>query len=156
VHDFSYDDVAPWPLTPDGHGPSLEASVNSPALYGLGTSWRASYEIGGTPGYKGLAVDSDEDSFSDGVELAYGSDPNNAGSSPALPSTTRNPANGEVTLGWSSQNGRNYVVEYRDDLMTGSWQVLGNVTANGASATFTDTTSSGVSQRFYRLKTQFP
>jgi hypothetical protein len=130
--------------------------VSSPALYGLGTSWRASYEIGGTPGYKGLAVDSDEDSFSDGVELAYGSDPNNAGSSPALPATTRDAGNGNVTLTWASQNNRNYIIQYRDDLTTGAWQVLGNVTATGASTTFTDTTAGGVAQRFYRLATQFP
>jgi hypothetical protein len=156
IHDFSYSDVAPWPTTPDGQGPSLEASVSNPALYGLGTSWRASYEIGGTPGYQGLAVDSDQDGFSDGVELAYGSNPNSAGSSPMLPAPSRNSETGHVTLTWSSQNGRNYVVEYRDDLTTGSWQPLGNVTATGASATFTDSTLTGQSQRFYRLKTQFP
>lgn len=156
IHDFSYDDTAPWPVTPDGQGPSLEASVNNPALYGLGTSWRASYEIGGTPGFKGLAVDSDEDGFSDGVELAYGSDPNSAGSMPILPATTRDAGTGNVTLTWASQNGRSYGVEYRDDLMTGSWQTLGNVTATGPSATFTDTTALGHEQRFYRLKTVFP
>jgi hypothetical protein len=156
IHDFNYDDVAPWPLTPDGQGPSLEASVNDPALYGLGTSWRASYEIGGTPGYKGLAVDSDQDGFSDGVELAYGSDPNSAGSGPLLPSTTRDAGNGHVTLTWASQNGRDYIIEYRDDLTMGSWQTLGNVTANGASTSFTDTTIVGEAQRFYRLRTQFP
>ena len=156
IHDFSYGDLPPWPTTPDGQGPSLEVSVNDPALYGLGTSWRASYEIGGTPGYKGLAVDSDQDGFSDGVELAYGSDPNNAGSSPMLPSTTRDAGTGYVTLTWASQNGRSYVVQYRDDLAAGSWQNLGNVTASGPSSTFTDTTLTGQSQRFYRLMTQFP
>ncbi len=24
IHDFSYDNTAPWPTTPDGGGPSLE------------------------------------------------------------------------------------------------------------------------------------
>lgn len=156
VHDFTFSDVVPWPLTPDGEGPSLEASVNDPALYGLGTSWRASYEIGGTPGFQGLAVDGDQDGFSDGVELAYGSDPNNAGSSPHLPATTRDPATGNVTLSWASQNGRNYVIQYRDSLTEGSWQPLGNVTATGTTTTFVDTTAAGKSQRFYRLGTEFP
>jgi hypothetical protein len=156
IHDFTFSDLAPWPVTPDGQGPSLEASVSNPALYGLGTSWRASYEIGGTPGYQGLAVDSDGDGFSDGIELAYGSNPNSAGSSPFLPTTTRDPGTGNVTLTWASQNARNYVVEYRDDLTAGAWQVLGDVTASGPSATFTDTSANGKPQRFYRLKTQFP
>jgi hypothetical protein len=156
IHDFSYNDVAPWPLTPDGGGPSLEASVSSPALYGLGTSWRASYEIGGTPGFQGLAVDTDQDSFSDGFELAFGGDPNSAGSTPRLPTTTRDAGTGHVTLNWASQNGRIYAVQFRDDLTVGSWQPMGNVTANGATATFTDTTAAGVSQRFYRLDTVLP
>lgn len=156
IHDFIYGDLPPWPVTPDGDGPSLEASVTNPSLYGLGTSWRASYEIGGTPGFKGLAVDSDEDGFSDGIEIAYGSDPNAAGSSPMLPSTTRNPGNGHVTLTWASQNGRNYVIQYRDSLTVGAWQTLGNVTATGTTATFTDTTITTETQRFYRLNTEFP
>lgn len=156
IHDFSYNDVVPWPLTPDGQGPSLEATVSNTSLYGLGTSWRASYEIGGTPGYKGLAVDSDEDGFSDGMELAYASDPNNAGSSPSLPTTTRDSGNGNVTLTWPSQNGRTYTVQYRNSLTLGAWEPLGNVTATGTTATFTDTTAAGQPQRFYRLATEFP
>ncbi|HET6408534.1 MAG TPA: lamin tail domain-containing protein, partial [Chthoniobacteraceae bacterium] len=156
IHDFTFDDIAPWPLTPDGQGPSLEASVNNPALYGLGTSWRASYEIGGTPGYTGLAVDSDEDSFSDGYELAFGGDPNNAGSQPPPPTTTRVADSGHVMITWASQNGRLYTIQYRNDLTSGMWQPLGSVTATGPSATFTDTTATGEIQRFYRLATDLP
>jgi len=49
LQDFTYDDVAPWPTSPDGGGPSLEiidplASAADPA------NWRASALIGGTPG----------------------------------------------------------------------------------------------------------
>jgi hypothetical protein len=49
--DVTYDDIAPWPVTPDGSGPSLElidpaADVTAPA------NWRASETIGGTPGNK--------------------------------------------------------------------------------------------------------
>jgi hypothetical protein len=43
-----YDDVAPWPTTPDGFGPSLElldASLDNL----LASSWQSSYVDGGTP-----------------------------------------------------------------------------------------------------------
>jgi hypothetical protein len=47
--DVTYDDVAPWPVTPDGSGPTLElidpaGDVTSPS------NWRASELAGGTPG----------------------------------------------------------------------------------------------------------
>ncbi len=48
---MTYDDIAPWPLTADGSGPSLvllapETRPNP----STGTNWRASYSAGGTPG----------------------------------------------------------------------------------------------------------
>lgn len=48
---FSYDDAAPWPLSPDGDGFVLvlhSPSMNPDAA--LGTNWRASYSRGGKPG----------------------------------------------------------------------------------------------------------
>ena len=75
IHDFSYSDVAPWPVTPDGFGPSLEVLLTDPALYGFDTNWRASQENGGLPGYLGFATDTDEDGQPDTVEIAFGSDP---------------------------------------------------------------------------------
>lgn len=48
VDDLTYDDVFPWPTTPDGQGPSLE--LLNPALDNtLPESWAAAIEIG-TPG----------------------------------------------------------------------------------------------------------
>ena len=49
IADYTYDDAAPWPTSPDGGGPSLEvidpsASLNSAA------NWQASAIDGGTPG----------------------------------------------------------------------------------------------------------
>lgn len=46
---FAYQDIAPWPLPPDGAGPALvlKASNLDPAI---GTNWRASYSTGGQPG----------------------------------------------------------------------------------------------------------
>ncbi|MFN0080153.1 MAG: autotransporter-associated beta strand repeat-containing protein [Prosthecobacter sp.] len=51
IHDLTYDDIAPWPLAPDGTGPSLvliNPSTNpNPAL---AANWRASYSSKGSPG----------------------------------------------------------------------------------------------------------
>ena len=44
-----YDDDAPWPLTPDGHGPSLEL-VNPAFDNAQGNAWHASLGDDGTPG----------------------------------------------------------------------------------------------------------
>ncbi len=49
ISQFTYDDIAPWPLTPDGDGPALvlRASNLDPSVT---ANWRASYSIGGKPG----------------------------------------------------------------------------------------------------------
>jgi hypothetical protein len=156
ILDFSYDDAAPWPTTPDGQGPSLEAMVTDPALFGIGTNWRASQETGGSPGYLGLGVDADHDGFGDSLELAFGSDPENGASAPAVPQTTRAAATGYVTITWESVVGRLYTIEYRSDLGSGAWLPLASKTATGPSSSFTDTAAAGQTKRFYRVKTQLP
>jgi hypothetical protein len=156
IHDFSYSDIAPWPLTADGGGPSIEALTTTLASYELGTNWRASQEVGGSPGYLGFATDTDGDGTPDSVEIAFGSNPNSATSTPQTPTASRDAGTGEVTIAWPALNGRAYVVEYRDDLLAGSWLPLANVTAPGTTSTYTDTTSNVATQRFYRIKAQFP
>lgn len=92
IIDFNYDDIAPWPLTPDGAGPSLvlvrpETKPDPKS----GTNWRASYATGGSPGgddrstfatwgasHGGLSnqqADTDGDGLTDGMEYALNSDP---------------------------------------------------------------------------------
>ncbi len=156
VHDFNYSDLAPWPVVADGGGPSIEALSTTLALYGTGTNWRASQEIGGSPGYLGFATDSDADGTPDSVELAFGSNPNSASSTPQPPVSTRDAGTGAVTVTWSSLSGKAYTVEYRDDLAVGTWQSLATVTAAGATSSYTDTTANVAPQRFYRIKAQFP
>ena len=55
-----------------------------------------------------------------------------------------------VTLTWSSQSAKTYRVEYKDDLNSTIWNVLGdfNVDSNAASAT---DKISATPQRFYRI-----
>jgi hypothetical protein len=87
-----YKDVAPWPATPDGGGPSLERIG---AGYGSEpANWRASMIAGGTPGRlpsfdhdgDGIAdsddLDDDNDGVSDADELAAGTNPLDALSLP--------------------------------------------------------------------------
>ena len=156
VHDFNYSDLAPWPIIADGGGPSIEVLSTTLALYGNGTNWRASQETGGSPGYLGFATDTDSDGIPDVVELAFGSNPNSATSTPQPPTAARDAGTGDVTIVWPSLNGKPYLVEYRDDLIIGSWQTLATVNATSASSSYTDTTANAAPQRFYRIKAQFP
>jgi hypothetical protein len=50
--DFTIDDAAPWPTTPDGGGPSLVKidPLADPLTWNDGASWRASHLSGGSPG----------------------------------------------------------------------------------------------------------
>lgn len=48
INSVNYDDVAPWPLTPDGSGPSLELRATN-LDNSLPESWGASLSNGGTP-----------------------------------------------------------------------------------------------------------
>ena len=75
---------------------------------------------------------------------------------PNVPATARDAGTGDATLTWASESGRAYIVQYRDDLLSGSWQALATVTAAGPSASYIDTTASLVPRRFYRIATQFP
>jgi len=51
IERFTFDDTAPWPVTPDGSGPSLvlEAPESLPDSSVAG-NWRASFVVNGTPG----------------------------------------------------------------------------------------------------------
>jgi hypothetical protein len=49
IQSFTYDDVAPWPTSPDGAGPSLTV-VDVNGNYNSPTNWRPSYGPHGTPG----------------------------------------------------------------------------------------------------------
>ncbi|QJE95481.1 CotH kinase family protein [Luteolibacter luteus] len=51
LRQFAYDDVAPWPVSPDGGGYALV--LKNPAAnpnHGQGNNWRASTALGGRPG----------------------------------------------------------------------------------------------------------
>jgi hypothetical protein len=60
LQDFVYDDVAPWPASADGGGPSLEIvdALGDPAA---SANWRASFYGGGTPGTGSVSLPGDFD-----------------------------------------------------------------------------------------------
>jgi hypothetical protein len=102
VAEFAWDDVAPWPVTPDGGGPSL--TLIAPATRPDPANpwqWRASTAAGGTPGGTDAAAltgdplgDDDGDGLSNLCAHALGLEL--PGSGPRLPSISTE--NGQVVL----------------------------------------------------------
>src|SRR5262249_34991811 len=57
---------------------------------------------------------------------------------------------GGFKLTWASAPGHTYRIAYKSNLKDPTWTVLGSdITANSASTSWTDTTSSQANQRFY-------
>ena len=106
IRDFIYDDVAPWPTSPDGAGPSLTLQMpETVPNHTLAASWSPSSSPGGTPGIDDAGIsygtwrdaifgpgnppmsgeldDPDFDGIVNLLEYAAGTDPLNAGSVPA-------------------------------------------------------------------------
>lgn len=50
VDSVNYSDELPWPVTPDGDGPSLML-IDPFKLNSIANNWKASTQMGGTPGY---------------------------------------------------------------------------------------------------------
>ena len=108
IIEFTYDDNAPWPTSPDGGGSSLTLSLPTetlPADHSNPLAWQASQQTGGTPGVTGpgtsnfelwaqsiglgaeasMIDDNDNDGMNNLLEYALDSDPMND-SSHRLPS----------------------------------------------------------------------
>ena len=59
--------------------------------------------------------------------------------------------NNVVTLNWTSQAGKTYRLEYKDDLTQTNWNALGDFNATGSATSATNTVS-GTPQRYYRIQ----
>ncbi len=145
IHDFTYSDLAPWPTKPDGFGPSLEV-IDVAGDYTSGLNWRASWEIGGSPGWLGAGPDTDGDGQPDSWEAYFGTNPNSANSRYAASTSTN--GSGQPVVTWPFAAGRNYLVEYTDSLTPANWQTLATVVGTGS---YTDTSAPLPSKRFYRV-----
>ena len=173
IHDFSYDDDAPWPLAADGTGPSLEV-IDTEGNYNDPLNWRASTFGGGSPGLA-ESTDEDGDGLSNIRESALGTDPNRAdtdgdgtldgaetvaGTNPLDASdyfrilsiaSTESPDEIEIT--WASVNGKTYIVESSSDLI-GAWNLHDTVTANSSTSSTIDQTSNV--KKFFRIRVSGP
>ena len=145
ILDFSYGVDPPWPVAPDGSGPSLDI-VDTTGDYAMGTNWRASSVVGGTPGTSPapVALDTDGDGFLDAGEALFGTNPNNPISFPAATLTASQ--DGTMTLTWPSIQGVVYRVESSTPLS--GWQVLQSFNGTGS---YTFTPAPGEERRFYRV-----
>ncbi|MHA3774545.1 lamin tail domain-containing protein [Verrucomicrobiota bacterium sgz303538] len=125
----TYDDVSPWPTTPDGTGPSLERS-NWRAFADDPANWRASSNNGGTPAglapipfsswqtlffntaeignpaVGGINADPDGDGISNLLEFALGLDPKMADAAPVS----------ETSFSMDGTDGPFLTVKYRRNL----------------------------------------
>jgi hypothetical protein len=167
-----YSDSAPWPVSADGQGDSLQRINadeygNDPVNWraapptpgpttqdsdgdGLPDSWENAHGLNpnDATGVNGAGGDPDHDGLSNLEEYLAGTDPRDASSTlrlQILPGTL-------MMLQFIAQAGRGYTIEYRDALSTGSWQILTHVPPS-SSATLVQVPDSPTGTRFYRLRT---
>ncbi|PYK98315.1 MAG: hypothetical protein DME19_13015 [Verrucomicrobia bacterium] len=179
VEQIHYSSLPPWPANATGTGSSLQRNAassygNDPAnwLVGAPTPGRAN---GSTPfdaDGDGLPdaweiqnfgsindphatpnADPDGDGFTNLQEYFAGTNPTNASSRLQIDSAGR--TGGSTTLQFVAVAGKTYSVLYRDDLSSGTWLKLTDVSAQGSTGAMTigDPTSGSVTTRFYRLVT---
>ena len=152
IHEFAYSNMAPWPTTPDGQGPSLEV-VDTHGDYTNPANWRASFDVGGSPGRPGStgpSPDTDGDGMTDSEEARFGTDPTDPNSMPRLTLG----AAGELTF--PSVPGHQYRLERNDTLAEGGWITLQVITATAIATTVTDPTTPLPPQQFYRVSAVVP
>lgn len=177
VDRVQYSELAPWPTTPNGTGPSLERLAdslfpNDPA------NWRASTIPGGTPGrpapmtltewtsawlasapvdQRTATADPDNDRIPNAIEYATGSDPLTASPSPLT--TIRNGAN--TTFTWPRSlalSGGTLVLETATSL-TGNWTTVATAPTITTAADGTEictVTVPAAAPQFFRLKASIP
>lgn len=159
IESVRYNDVAPWPESADGDGPSLVR--NDPALDpALATSWRASSTTGGNPGsddgipFTGDPLaDNDRDGFVAIIEYAQGLSDN-------IPSVGEHLMTSTIEVSGTVYPSVSYredpraidaslTVEVSRDLMNGSWN------SGAPNLVFVNTTTDpdGIPRHTYRLNT---
>ncbi len=172
IHDFTYDDAAPWPVTPDGTGPSLEV-IDTEGDYNDPFNWRPSAFTNGSPGLA-FATDIDGDGLSNIQESALGTDPNlidtdgdgtsdfdeliactdpldfNSYFRITDVGPTANP--NEIEITWASVPGKTYIIESSTTLFV--WNIHGSLVSTGMTSSTTDTMTND--QKFYRIRVTGP
>jgi hypothetical protein len=168
-----YDDLAPWPLAPNGTGPTLQRldawsygnDVINWASFAQ-TSGRLNFDTDGdgipdawetangmNPNDANDAtLDSDGDSASNLLEYLAGTNPQSAASVFKVASVAATGPGGAFVVTFDAQAGRSYTVQYRTDLTSGSWLKVADVPAGPTGPVqVTDAGSIGQPKRFYRI-----
>jgi hypothetical protein len=178
VDRVQYGPVAPWPPGADGTSNSLQR-INSSAYGNDPVNWQAAAPTAGRPN-SGGPVDTDGDGLPDTWEIAYGLNPNDpadaildsdgdgltnyqeylAGTDPRASSSNLNPTAVAVnatsfTLRFTAVAGRSYTVQYRNNLSSGGWQGMTNISSQATTGPLdvTDPGTGGSATRFYRIVT---
>jgi hypothetical protein len=169
----NYDDNAPWPTAPDGHGSSLNRVIESD--YGNDFSnWMAAVPSPGAPSSESPADsdgdgmpdawelnhfgnlshdgtgDYDGDGVSDFAEYRAGTDPLNPNDGLQLHFAIEA---GNATVNFIASAGKAYTVQYKTSLTDSEWLTLRDVSPQGATTVINiiDPDAPSISQRFYRL-----
>ena len=94
--------------------------------------------------------DTDDDGFSDGDEVALGTDPLSANSKLSIQSITIE-ADSSISIVWSSVPGRTYAVEASENLI--DWTSIDTVNASeGTTTVYSDIDENQEIQQFYRVR----
>jgi hypothetical protein len=133
-----------------GVAATMTSSVND----GIPNAWRALY-FGGTGtttnASSAATADPDHDGMSNYQEFLAGTNPTNAAS--VLKLTAFNPNISANAVSLNSANGTIYRVQYRDDLLAGTWSILADqIIGNGTNIFLPDPGANVISQRFYRAQ----
>ena len=173
VDHVNYDSAAPWPLPPNGSGPSLQRldygaysnDISNWASF-VATAGRQNFDTDGdgipdawetANGMNPLdfgdgVLDSDGDGSSNYLEYLAGTNPQSATSVFRVDSVTPTGPGGSFVVNFIAQAGRTYTVQYRTSLTSGTWLKLADVapTSTGP-VSIPDPASAGEPNRFYRI-----
>lgn len=94
--------------------------------------------------------DFDGDGFSNMQEYMSGTDPKDSASALQIVSVT--PSGNDNLIGFASVADKTYQVKYSDDLATGIWILIQQVTATGSTTQVSDTGGALQPRRFYRVE----
>ena len=99
LDEVTYDDSAPWPISADGQGYTLEL-IDSDTDNSLAENWRASRKVGGTPGLKNTVTNIEPDKNNE-KPLSF-----------QLYQNYPNPFNSETTIGYDVRAYRDSPLQY--------------------------------------------
>ncbi|MDB6173848.1 MAG: Spore coat protein CotH [Chthoniobacteraceae bacterium] len=177
VDKVEYSQVAPWPVTPDGTGPSLQR-LSRAVIGNDAANWAAASPTPGKVNSGESAIaDSDGDGIPDAWENASGLNPLFAGdaaqdvdgdgqSNVAEYLAATDPRNGNdvfqteitrapsgFTLRFTARANHSYTIQFKNALSDGVWQRLADFPAQPADRVEEQIDTSAPASRFYRVIT---